>query len=149
DNICPAPLRVFVDDLAIGNGQDDDEKQDRKADGNGPGNGGSSSEHQNQQDFFRGVGYGRNRVRRKDRESDGFRQPLVCCLGAFEWVANQPTLHKHNDHYRIEVQTCTSKKELSDARGRMRHSSMRRVLRTSRRERCVSRLTGSWAAQPI
>ena len=38
-------------------------------------------------------------MRKKDRESEGFRQPFVCCLSAFERIANQPTLQNHRRHY--------------------------------------------------
>jgi hypothetical protein len=48
----------------------------------------------------------------------------VYCLGAFEWIANQPTLQKHRSHYRIEVKACTSKKKFSGIRERTPHSSM-------------------------
>ena len=49
----------------------------------------------------------------KNRESEGFRQPFVCCLSALEWIANQPTFQKHNRHYRTEAKGCALKKMLS------------------------------------
>jgi hypothetical protein len=69
---------------------------------------------------------------------------LVCCLGAFEWVANQPTLHKHNDHYCIEVEACTSKKMLSDVGADRSTCLSGKTFRMKRHADCVSERTGSW-----
>ena len=61
---------------------------------------GQAGWHQDQENFFRGIGHGGERVGGKDGESEAFGEPFVFGLGGLEGIADQPTLENHGKDYR-------------------------------------------------
>ena len=101
DDVRAAALRVGEDGLAVRAHHHRDQDGDGHADGDGQVEGRAAREHEDEEDFFRRVGHGGQRVGGEYRERRGLGEPLVTGLGRGQRAPDHEFLERVEIHRRF------------------------------------------------